>query len=466
MASTDPAHEENAMPIESTAHAARFAARLRPLALALACASGADPVTAAVIWPVTHCNDAGAGSLRAAFASAADGDQVDLTGLTCGTISLTTGALVNSRPGTVEVRGSLDGNDQPTLTIKGNHGDRIFSKTSGGLGLYSLAITAGAFNGAGGGGCIATQGGLRLDDSVVSDCSVSTTGITKAIGGAIFAGGGVYMHRSSVIASSAHATGADSIGGAISSSGNIELQASTISGNSVTGDGSHFARGGGIYAGRFFTSEYSTIADNRAEQGGGVFVFGGGSNRILLDNSTISGNEASSWAGGLMVAAAPLSLTFRSSTIAANRAPTGSFGGVYLTGTATLNSTIIANNSQGNGLQASDLGGATGTTVAGANNLILASSLAVPSGTLALDPKLGPLQDNGGATWTHALLTGSPAIDHGSNIGNRTRDQRMADVHHGDGPTVTHDFPRVVGMAADIGAFEYGADRIFASGFE
>src|SRR5205814_3328748 len=32
-----------------------------------------------------------------------------------------------------------------------------------------------------------------------------------------------------------------------------------------------------------------------------------------------------------------------------------------------------------------------------------------------LDPMLGPLQNNGGPTWTHALLAGSPAIDHGDN---------------------------------------------------
>ena len=32
-----------------------------------------------------------------------------------------------------------------------------------------------------------------------------------------------------------------------------------------------------------------------------------------------------------------------------------------------------------------------------------------------LDPKLGPLANNGGPTKTHALLAGSPAIDHGDN---------------------------------------------------
>jgi hypothetical protein len=42
-----------------------------------------------------------------------------------------------------------------------------------------------------------------------------------------------------------------------------------------------------------------------------------------------------------------------------------------------------------------------------------------------VDPNLGPLQDNGGPTRTHALLAGSPAIDVGADYG-QTRDQRGA----------------------------------------
>ena len=40
------------------------------------------------------------------------------------------------------------------------------------------------------------------------------------------------------------------------------------------------------------------------------------------------------------------------------------------------------------------------------------------------NPKLGPLQNNGGTTWTHALLAGSPAIDGGTNSGCPATDQR------------------------------------------
>jgi hypothetical protein len=58
------------------------------------------------------------------------------------------------------------------------------------------------------------------------------------------------------------------------------------------------------------------------------------------------------------------------------------------------------------------------------------------------DPRLAPLADNGGPTWTHALRAGSPAIDAGTNPAGLTFDQR------GSG------FARVSGKAADIGAVE------------
>jgi hypothetical protein len=78
---------------------------------------------------------------------------------------------------------------------------------------------------------------------------------------------------------------------------------------------------------------------------------------------------------------------------------------------------------------------------------------AVPPDTINADPILGLLQDNGGTTHTHALLSGRPAIDTGNNVAGAEADQR------GRG------FLRVAGAAADIGAFETNADVIFANGF-
>jgi predicted outer membrane repeat protein len=68
------------------------------------------------------------------------------------------------------------------------------------------------------------------------------------------------------------------------------------------------------------------------------------------------------------------------------------------------------------------------------------------SGSAPLDPVLGPLTDNGGPTFTMALLHGSPALDAG--------DDAVLD----DPYALTYDqrgFPRQSGSHVDIGAFEF-----------
>jgi hypothetical protein len=77
----------------------------------------------------------------------------------------------------------------------------------------------------------------------------------------------------------------------------------------------------------------------------------------------------------------------------------------------------------------------------------------LPPDTIAADPLLAPLADNGGTTKTHALGAGSPALDRGLS-GTWDWDQR------GTG------FPRVLNGFADIGAYERDPDLIFADGFD
>ena len=91
---------------------------------------------------------------------------------------------------------------------------------------------------------------------------------------------------------------------------------------------------------------------------------------------------------------------------------------------------------------------------------MIASSLSPPDViTVTADPKLGPLQFNGGPTRTHALLPGSPALGVGNdNLISHgfTTDQR------GLG------YPRTTGtggnITTDIGAVEF--DTIFLGRFE
>ena len=194
-------------------------------------------------------------------------------------------------------------------------------------------------------------------------------------------------------------------GGGIQNHGTLTVVQTTINGNTA---GASSPAGGGIFNDGTLTVINSTISGNSAGDGGGIF--NGGTTTVV--NSTIKGNTGS---GG---------------------------GGLTNSNTHTVNltNTIIA------GSLGPDCnnGGVIGTN---SHNLVQDGTC---SPAVSGDPKLGPLQNNGGPTFTHALLAGSPAIDAGDDtvLGdpfNLTTDQR--------GPG----FPRKVCAHVDIGATEFNA---------
>ncbi|HMH44949.1 MAG TPA: choice-of-anchor Q domain-containing protein, partial [Pyrinomonadaceae bacterium] len=169
---------------------------------------------------------------------------------------------------------------------------------------------------------------------------------------------------------------------------------------------------------------------------------------VIVSNSTLSGNSATG-NGGAVANAADVPdlarLTITNSTISDNSA-TADGGGIYNQGNAQfqIGSTVLNAGSSGenifNGGQATSLG----------YNLSSDDGAGILTGTgdqINTDPMLGPLQDNGGPTFTHELLPGSPAIDAGdpSFAPPPSFDQR--------GPG----FNRVSGSGIDIGSFEVQA---------
>lgn len=280
------------------------------------------------------------------------------------------------------------------------------------------------------------------------------------------------------------ALGGDGGGIHIDSDGDrdVRITRSTISDNSATGDGGGIwtrkadvvivestisentasGKGGGIY---FYDATNSndprlalirsTVSGNSAgEQGGGVYFYTDESDTsFLVENTTISGNMATGDGGGLFFHMDNNALVFQinSSTITGNTSG-GTGGGIYLYGDpvgveVNINNTIIANNSDSSG--ANDLAGNGDSIVNATYSLFETDPGAILNGEnigniIGQDPLLGALQDNGGPTFTHALLTNSPALNAGDPnfTGPPNTDQR------GTG------FARPFGAAIDIGAYE------------
>ena len=185
-----------------------------------------------------------------------------------------------------------------------------------------------------------------------------------------------------------------------------------------------------------------TVSGNYGAEGGGIQNRG----TLYLCNCTISGNSASERGGGIYNYPFSGQMTSEYSTIANNQATDASArgGGFNNWGQATFESTIVANNTAGaaaynNGFTEPAQGGVTNSN---GYNLDSQNSCGFdqPTDLINTDPLLGPLQDNGGPTFTHALLHGSPAIDASTNAGAPATDQRGT--------------PRPQGTTCDIGAYE------------
>lgn len=465
-------------------HPARARAlSLNPLAACLAALLGATDAPATPASPhgavvVTSCQDSGNGTLRDAVLNGPPGDPIDLTQLICGQISLTTGRIDVNRDVLIQ------GPGPDLLAIDGTHSDRVFNQNGNfTLALYGLKLQHGYSN-TFGGGCIYSKGPLLLNNTVITSCQVIDFGSSgNSLGGAVLANSTLVMINSTLTNNQIYSSLGSGLGGGAFVEGDLVLDHSTITHNSVAIASGGLTQSGGADVGGKLLMTYSTISDNAVSgisnnpgSFGGARVRGGAN----ISNSTISGNTAGG-VGGLMIYGSATSPNLiANSTISGNTAQ--SVGGVYARGqtaivsstiafntetavahggglrlaysSADVESSIIASNTSAGSDQNIGLGIAGG--VSGANDLIGPSpSVTLPPGTIQSDPELLALADNGGPTKTHALGAGSPAIDAGNNDAAASFDQR------GTG------FPRIVGSAPDIGAYEgVDTDTIFANGFD
>lgn len=464
--------------------------------------ANAPPPHPASTIPVTNCSDSDAGSLRLAMLLAADGDTIDMSNLTCSTITLTTGAATTSA-NNLTLKGRARGALRTEITANGSS-SVLYHFGTGTLQLTGLDITDGMYSGYyPAGGCIRSLGNVALANVVVNGCSASSPAgsHSESMGGAIYAlgsvrltnstvthgyvaspdylayGGGIFAlgkvtsNKSQVSYNSASSDSGIAAGGGVFASGGFNSLSSTISYNVVSSHYAWDARyggipsgacGGGVRSDHGAVIKYSAITGNTAQCSGGIELNYAPDATGWIADSTISGNSASYNNGGPPFGAynggvlSSIPLTIRNSTIAFNTEdryqyclftcyPSDFAAGVSLWhAPVTLQSNIIANNTYTYQDQESDLGGYGVASVNGARNLIGQSDIPVPPLTLLnTDPLLLPLAYNGGPTRTHALDPMSPAIDFGRNPSGLRYDQRGAG------------HPRVVGANADLGAFEW-----------
>jgi hypothetical protein len=393
----------------------------------------------------------------------AEGGTVTVTGSTItgntvgvGSSSGGFGGGISNESGTLSVVGSVvsnnvarggDGggidNENGTVTVTGSMIAGNTAGSGGGLNTFGGTVT---LQNTTVGGNSASKGGA-LDNT---EATVTLTGCTFRDNAATTEGGGAFNEGMlSVINSTLSGNSAVGNGGGISNEGTLTVTSSTISGNSAT------VHGGGIDNSGSLSVIGSTVSGNTATGGmyeifnpplsyHGIWVYYGGQGggidsggTLVVTNSTISGNSATGVVhggsgGGIDNGG---SLWVIGSTISGNTVTGYQSGGAGIDNQGIMSTTmsLFANVGADNfGRMAPWLG----------HNLFSSNpglGLA-PTDLVNTDPLLGPLADNGGPTFTCALLPGSPAIDAGVPVNGVTTDQRG--------------IARPQGSAPDIGAFE------------
>jgi hypothetical protein len=360
--------------------------------------------TQAATITVTNTNDSGAGSLRQAIANANHGDRIQF-GIT-GTMILTTGELLVDKSVTISGPGAA------SLTVDGNGTGRVFHVSSG----VTAAIA-----------------GLTI-----------TNGVDWTEAPLTNAGGGIYNDHATLALDNCTVSGnwAGWGSGIYNDHATLALDSCTVSGNTASwGGGGINNHSGTLTITNSTFSENWAAAPHSVGDGGAILNDAyDGNGTLTVTNSTFSGNRTYHLGGGIY--------NDGGATLAVNNSTfTGNWGDIYNAGSITIGSTILNSgyenllnygtvNSLGYNLSSYDAGGL----------------LTAIGDRINADPMLGPLQDNGGPTFTHAPLTGSPAIDAGKNFTAVTSDQR------GSGFVRTFDDSSIAnangGDGTDIGAFE------------
>jgi hypothetical protein len=426
--------------------------------------------TQAATITVTNTNDSGAGSLRQAIADANDGDTVKFG--VSGTITLTTDQLLVEKSINISGPGSnnlaVDGNDASrafyigwgrTVTISGLAITNGHAVDGGGIwnnhGTLTINNSTLSGNSATNGGCILNDGAGGLGGSATLTINNSTlNGNSAYYGGVIFNKGLFGSATITINNSTLSGNSATSFGGGIYNFGDYGSAILTINSSTLSGNSTDFIGGAicnhGFSGSATLTISNSTLSGNSANSGAGVYNAGfSGSVMLTISNSTLSGNSASSVGGGIFNegnSSGSATLAIFNSTLSGNSS-TYSGGGIYNYGSSGSATLEIGNTVLKTGASGENIFNLDGTVSSDGYNLSSDNAggfLAVTGDQITTDPMLGPLQDNGGPTFTHALSQGSPAVDAGDPNFTPSPDYDQR------GPG----YVRIAHGRVDIGAFE------------
>jgi predicted outer membrane repeat protein len=306
----------------------------------------------------------------------------------------------------------------------------IYNQAGGVLTLTQVTVHGNTATGGPGGGV------LNFGSVIMSDVVISGN-VAGGAGGGFYTQGSANITRVTLDGNKSNSYG----GGIANGDGSLTLLDVTLYSNTAPS-------GGGIwnYQGTKPTEatlDSVTLYSNTAtiDRGGGIWNQNG---TMYLINVTFSGNTAQLDGGGIYNQSGTLDVT--NATIAYNTVVTSTAamaGGIAnLSGSANVENTIIAFNDNRN----------CSGVISPVYNRNLDSNgdntCQVDDDLVGYDPLLGPLRDNGGETWTHALLADSWAIDNGANAVCPSTDQRGFHRPIIGTPTTV--------AVCDIGAFEYG----------
>jgi hypothetical protein len=265
-----------------------------------------------------------------------------------------------------------------------------------------------------------------------SNRRVLLSGFTLRNGeGGVYNNGNARIYDSIVTGNSASGYyGFDAEGSGIDNYGTLTLDRCTVSNNETYG--SYFGYGGGIANWRTMIINDGAITGNSSSTtdvyGAGIYNAG----TLMMKGSTVSGNSSGGgYLGGAIYNDVSATATVNNSTVYGNTSYSIiASGGIRNSGTLSINSSTVDGNANGgisngatvileNSIIADNDGNCYGTMISNGFNLSSDDTCNFngPSDLNNTEPKLGPLQNNGGLTQTMAEGLDSPTVDAGNPHG-------------------------------------------------